>query len=654
MTISTITAKVTVLGNGVQTTFNYNFEIPVKAQATLQMTSPAGITTAVPAASWSMTGAGSPTGGTFTYPASGAAPLATGWRLTLLRDVPEQQTTNLINQGGYYPEAVEGGLDNIMFTIQQLREQADRAILGAITETSIGPALPPAAQRASQLLGFDAAGLPMLYPAFFGGGGVPSDFIVSTGSTTPRSLQDRFAEWRNVKDFGAVGDGVTDDTAAIQAAQNAITSAIGGVLYFPPGRYKTSGPIVINRHGVIVQGCGRGQNNAIGSQVVTSGNHDGFQFGEFFYCGMIDMAVNGPGASTLTSVANALIRVTRATNFVMRDVLMLFGHDFLVLDGVFSGKFENITINQCTSDGSIDAHGVLLTDAAGRQCQNVNFRGLYSVGFNPPANAYGIRAFGGSTLDLAQVAVTTWNVGIEMQMRSTGATWPEFWSWHNCKLELNGVGWKIRSGTRITCVDCQVTLSNAGSGWEIGEDDTGQFEFIGCKAINNQQYGFYFYPTGSNNSSATMVGCVSSGNSQAGVDVYDGVLIDGFNNLTISGGRYGGGGYALHPGIQRQRYGVNVNSAATAGLTIAGADLSGNVTRGFNTVVTAAGAVAVVNGCRGYNPGLQLPAFTVAGVPSAASFSFFLIYVSNESGGAVPAFSDGTNWRRVTDRAIIS
>jgi hypothetical protein len=31
-----------------------------------------------------------------------------------------------------------------------------------------------------------------------------------------------------------------------------------------------------------------------------------------------------------------------------------------------------------------------------------------------------------------------------------------------------------------------------------------------------------------------------------------------------------------------------------------------------------------------------------------------LIYVSNDVGGAVVAFSDGTNWRRVTDRNIIS
>jgi hypothetical protein len=45
--------------------------------------------------------------------------------------------------------------------------------------------------------------------------------------------------------------------------------------------------------------------------------------------------------------------------------------------------------------------------------------------------------------------------------------------------------------------------------------------------------------------------------------------------------------------------------------------------------------------------------YTVATLPTAANAGGF-IYVSNESGGAVPAFSDGTNWRRVTDRAVVS
>ena len=48
-----------------------------------------------------------------------------------------------------------------------------------------------------------------------------------------------------------------------------------------------------------------------------------------------------------------------------------------------------------------------------------------------------------------------------------------------------------------------------------------------------------------------------------------------------------------------------------------------------------------------------VPSYTVAGLPSAAGLPSVL-FVSNESGGAVLAFNDGANWRRVTDRAIVS
>lgn len=51
---------------------------------------------------------------------------------------------------------------------------------------------------------------------------------------------------------------------------------------------------------------------------------------------------------------------------------------------------------------------------------------------------------------------------------------------------------------------------------------------------------------------------------------------------------------------------------------------------------------------------VRLPTYTVAGVPDAATYITGLIYVSNATGGATPAFSDGTNWRRVSDRAIVA
>jgi len=53
--------------------------------------------------------------------------------------------------------------------------------------------------------------------------------------------------------------------------------------------------------------------------------------------------------------------------------------------------------------------------------------------------------------------------------------------------------------------------------------------------------------------------------------------------------------------------------------------------------------------------GMMRPgSFTVATVPSPAGNAGAMIYVSNESGGATMAFSDGAHWRRVHDRQIIS
>ncbi len=49
-----------------------------------------------------------------------------------------------------------------------------------------------------------------------------------------------------------------------------------------------------------------------------------------------------------------------------------------------------------------------------------------------------------------------------------------------------------------------------------------------------------------------------------------------------------------------------------------------------------------------------LKAYTVATVPAAANNTYAQIFVTDETGGATVAYSDGTNWRRVQDRAIVS
>jgi hypothetical protein len=111
-------------------------------------------------------------------------------------------------------------------------------------------------------------------------------------------------------------------------------------------------------------------------------------------------------------------------------------------------------------------------------------------------------------------------------------------------------------------------------------------------------------------------------------------------------------------------HGTNSNTFQTVGTTLGSVFMSDNGLGGFRWVtlsattdnqsgtnvmtLSAAGGLSAISFMK---PG----SYTVGTVPSAAtSGAGATIYVSNETGGAVLAFSDATNWRRVTDRSIIA
>jgi Pectate lyase superfamily protein len=62
----------------------------------------------------------------------------------------------------------------------------------------------------------------------------------------------------NVKTFGAKGDGITDDTAAIQSTIDAAILAGGGVVLFPLGTYKTTGALQCSSSHIVFLGIGQG------------------------------------------------------------------------------------------------------------------------------------------------------------------------------------------------------------------------------------------------------------------------------------------------------------------------------------------------------------------------------------------------------------
>jgi hypothetical protein len=73
----------------------------------------------------------------------------------------------------------------------------------------------------------------------------PGSTVASGPTTTPvRTVRQPSVDWLNVRTFGARGDGITDDTAALQAAVTA-AAAVKTAVYVPSGTYLVSAPVVI-------------------------------------------------------------------------------------------------------------------------------------------------------------------------------------------------------------------------------------------------------------------------------------------------------------------------------------------------------------------------------------------------------------------------
>ena len=90
-------------------------------------------------------------------------------------------------------------------------------------------------------------------------------FALGSGATAPRTTPDRFDDIVNVKDFGAKGDGSTDDTAACQAAIEAAfgppdaphgqnNRILNRPLFFPGGNYKINAPATLTVSGAVNNG----------------------------------------------------------------------------------------------------------------------------------------------------------------------------------------------------------------------------------------------------------------------------------------------------------------------------------------------------------------------------------------------------------------
>ena len=77
--------------------------------------------------------------------------------------------------------------------------------------------------------------------------------------------------------------------------------------------------------------------------------------------------------------------------------------------------------------------------------------------------------------------------------------------------------------------------------------------------------------------------------------------------------------------------------------------LTGTYTISSPTTITLDPTSEIIN-----DAPMKLKGYTVAQLGSLTSSAGAMVYCTDETGGSIPAFYDGTNWRRVSDRAIVS
>ena len=192
---------------------------------------------------------------------------AEGVRIAILSAIPETQPMRLTTYDGFDPEVLNDSADRIVALIQQLLEQIKRTItvpptsptspqelfyqlLNAAKEAldsaqSAEEAL-AACEQIRQLIEQYSWDIPHIvdslrdvenYPydglfavAGFGNAGgngqnISNRYVKAEGSTELRTLGERFSDVVNVRDFGAVGDGVTDDTEVFQTIESKVNSS---------------------------------------------------------------------------------------------------------------------------------------------------------------------------------------------------------------------------------------------------------------------------------------------------------------------------------------------------------------------------------------------------------------------------------------------
>lgn len=326
---------------------------------------------------------------------------------------------------------------------------------------------------------------------------------------------------RNVRNHGAVGNGTTNDTAAIQGSIDAVFSAGGGQVFFPIGNYAHTGLTL--RHGVVLVGavtagfCGLGP-DLVGSQLFLMA---GSNRSSIFIPLKQNAAAAYPG--NLYATANCGIYWLRIEGNKANQT----GRS----DGI---EFEASPLIPATS-GNLVSGSKAVSSVGSTASVEV---GALITGSGIPAGAY-IAAFTATTITLSVAATATAN-GVALSISNLAVDGHDT-AIHveNCYLSghlsdgmrltlgwrnvlFNGVISKDNGGNGFSTVTSDsrwnncVALVNGGSGFYVGSVSN---RFVSCESASNVQNGWRFVQTATGTGGNSLVACTADSNQQEGIYV---------------------------------------------------------------------------------------------------------------------------------------